>query len=150
MTKRSWSKPSWKHIYMYKYRYMTLYFDLAIKKNNCSIISCILKTKKVLTYNAWYPQLPTLCIHPLFSGPFHGISWFLQHMVSPRTNGAAMIKCMSIQGLVIINTSQLPPLSVQLDLLSTSKPTLPYNKKLIRVSSVPRYHSVMIPSLFVI
>lgn len=135
---------------MYKYRYMTLYFDLAIKKNNCSIISCILKTKKVLTYNAWYPQLPTLCIYPLFSGPFHGISWFLQHMVSPRTNGAAMIKCMSIQGLVIINTSQLPPLSVQLDLLSTSKPTLPYNKKLIRVSSVPRYHSVMIPSVFVI
>lgn len=135
---------------MYKYRYMTLYFDLAIKKPHCSIISCILKTKKVLTYNAWYPQLPTLCIYPLFSGPFHGISWFLQHMVSPRTNGAAMIKCMSIQGLVIINTSQLPPLSVQLDLLSTSKPTLAYNKKLIRVSSVPRYHSVMIPSLFVI
>lgn len=135
---------------MYKYRYMTLYFDLAIKKNHCFIISCILKTKKVLTYNAWYPQLPTLCIYPLFSGPFHGISWFLQHMVSPRTNGAAMIKCMSIQGLVIINTSQLPPLSVQLDLLSTSKPTLAYNKKLIRVSSVPRYHSVMIPSLFVI
>lgn len=135
---------------MYKYRYMTLYFDLAIKKTHCFIISCILKTKKVLTYNAWYPQLPTLCIYPLFSGPFHGISWFLQHMVSPRTNGAAMIKCMSIQGLVIINTSQLPPLSVQLDLLSTSKPTLPYNKKLIRVSSVPRYHSVMIPSLFVI
>lgn len=129
---------------------MTLYFDLAIKKNHCFIISCILKTKKVLTYNAWYPQLPTLCIYPLFSGPFHGISWFLQHMVSPRTNGAAMIKCMSIQGLVIINTSQLPPLSVQLDLLSTSKPTLPYNKKLIRVSSVPRYHSVMIPNLFVI
>lgn len=135
---------------MYKYRYMTLYFDLAIKNPHCSIISCILKTKKVLTYNAWYPQLPTLCIYPLFSGPFHGISWFLQHMVSPRTNGAAMIKCMSIQGLVIINTSQLPPLSVQLDLLCTSKPTLAYNKKLIRVSSVPRYHSVMIPSLFVI
>lgn len=137
MTKRSWSKPSWKHI-------------CTRKKPYCFIISCILKTKKVLTYNAWYPQLPTLCIYPLFSGPFHGISWFLQHMVSPRTNGAAMIKWMSIQGLVIINTSQLPPLSVQLDLLSTSKPTLAYNKKLIRVSSVPRYHSVMIPSLFVI
>lgn len=149
MTKRSWSKPSWKHIYVQVPVY-DLVFRSSNKKTHCSIISCILKTKKVLTYNAWCPQLPTLCIYPLFSGPFHGISWFLQHMVSPRTNGAAMIKCMSIQGLVIINTSQLPPLSVQLDLLSTSKPTLPYNKKLIRVSSVPRYHSVMIPSLFVI
>lgn len=61
-----------------------------------------------------------------------------------------MIKYMSIQGLVIINTSQLPSLSVQLDLLSTSKPTLAYNKILIRVSSVPRYHSVTISGLSVI